>query len=683
MHLKQMPLVKLVIAFIAGILVFHHVGGSVLFYSSISAFAFLVVLLFRFISVAKKYSYQIINTIAVFLLAFGLGGLISWNNAIKNDKQVVSSVYAGQPVLATINEPLVTKPKSYKAEIDIDAVLVNNEWQPVKGNAIVYFKKDDVDSSVGYGKQIIISAKLNEIKNSGNPAGFDYKTYCERQGILYQAYVTKDGFINTGVYNGNAFAKKLNELRLWIVQTLQKYIDGDEESAVAEALLIGYKNDLDKELVQAYSNVGVVHIIAISGLHIGMIYAALLFIFSLFKNFKGKKIIQPVVILVVLWAFTFLAGMVPSILRSAVMFTFIIAGTSFGRRTNIYNTLAASAFCMLAYNPSFLWDAGFQLSYAAVLSIVLYYQHLYTFFYIKNKLLRFLWSLVAMTLVAQIFTTPIAMYHFHQFPNLFLFANIIIVPLSTVILFGALLLVIVSAVPLLGNAIGFCLFYLLKWMNMLIRETAKLDFAVTEHIQINFFQFVLLMLCAILFAAWLLRNNKKFLYRALSCLVIFFAIRSIDLIVKHKPDRLIVYNINKKSAIDVMQNGRFTYYGDTLDNSTYINNVRPARTYYRSYIADSLSAAGSIIYVNNKKIVLVNNPLSNTQPVEKIIADAVIISGNPKLYMSDIARVFDCKLYVFDATNPAWKTAYWKQDCDSLHLRHHSVAEQGAYIAEW
>ena len=157
---------------------------------------------------------------------------------------------------------------------------------------------------------------------------------------------------------------------------------------LAEALLIGYKDDLDKTLVQSYSNTGVVHVIAISGLHLGLIYWLLL---MLFKPLQKRKLkwLRPVFILTGLWLFSLLAGAQPSVLRSAVMFTCIVLGDSFARKSSIYNTLALSALLLLCINPYWLWDVGFQLSYAAVLSIVIFMQPIYNWFYIKNKVLGF------------------------------------------------------------------------------------------------------------------------------------------------------------------------------------------------------------------------------------------------------------------------------------------------------
>ena len=308
-----------------------------------------------------------------------------------------------------------------------------------------------------YGSQLVFSRPLQEIKNGGNPGSFDYKTYCLFQGITHQVYLTKDDFVVLPTTETNAFALFIEQSRKWVVATIRNYIPGEKEQGLAEALLIGYKDDLDKNLVQAYSNTGVVHIIAISGLHLGLIYWLLL---GLTKPLKGnKKLIWLRLVLIIgsLWLFTILAGAQPSVLRSAIMFSIIALGEVLLRRTNIFNTLAFSALILLCLNPFWLWDVGFQLSYSAVLSIVLFFQPVYNWYCPQNKALDFLWKMTSVTIAAQILTLPISIYHFHQMPLLFLFTNFIAVPLSSLILIGEIMLCALFFIPLLHRWLAaFC-----------------------------------------------------------------------------------------------------------------------------------------------------------------------------------------------------------------------------------
>jgi competence protein ComEC len=219
--------------------------------------------------------------------------------------------------------------------------------------------------------------------------------------------------------------------------------------------LIGYREDLDKSLVQSYANTGVVHIIAISGLHLGMLYGLLLLVLKPLKKLKMPSWCQLSIVLAGLWMFSFIAGASPSVLRSAVMFSVIAVGNAAKKKANIYNTLSASAFLLLWINPFFLWDPGFQLSYAAVLSIAIFQKPITGLIETGNKILDATWSLVSISFAAQILTTPISLLQFHQQPLLFLFANAVAVPLSGIVLYGEILLLLVSNIHILANGTGY------------------------------------------------------------------------------------------------------------------------------------------------------------------------------------------------------------------------------------
>ena len=218
--------------------------------------------------------------------------------------------------------------------------------------------------------------------------------------------------------------------------------------------------------------------------------------------------LRPIFILTGLWLFSLLAGAQPSVLRSAFMFTCIVLGDSFARKSSIYNTLALSALLLLCINPYWLWDVGFQLSYAAVLSIVIFMQPIYHWFYIKNKTLDFIWKLNAVTIAAQILTVPIGIYHFHQFPLNFLLTNFLAVPLSSFILLDEILLCIISFIPSLAAIIGKFISWLIWIMNSYIERIEMLPFSLWDGLQISILQAILLLIAAASMGFWLMEKNK-------------------------------------------------------------------------------------------------------------------------------------------------------------------------------
>jgi competence protein ComEC len=483
-----------------------------------------------------------------------------------------------------LEEPLVEKTNSYKALASFTAINHNDSTKLIEGKLILYFRKDSILPPLQYGSQIVFKKPLQEIKNAGNPGSFDYKTYCLFQGITHQVYLNADDYIILPGNNRSAFTNFIFQTRDWVVNTLKKNISGEKEQGLAEALLIGYKDDLDKNLVQAYSNTGVVHIIAISGLHLGLIYWLLLLLTKPLK--RNKKFIWLRLLLIIssLWLFSILAGAQPSVLRSAIMFTIIAFGEVVLRRTNIFNTLAASAVVLLCINPFWLWDVGFQLSYSAVLSIVLFFQPVYNWFHLKNPITDFLWKLTAVTIAAQVLTIPISIYHFHQLPLLFLFTNFVAVPLSSVILLGEILLCALFFLQPVASFIGMVLHILIYWMNSYIEQLDSLPFAVWNFLSINIVQAGMLLVFAVSASYWLMEKQRRFAWTALISFSFFMLIRAASFSQAFQQKKLIVYNVPKHTAIDVIEGRQFSFVGDTsllYDDFARNFHLQPSRVLHR------------------------------------------------------------------------------------------------------
>lgn len=639
------------------------------------------------------------------MLLVAAGAVAAWYNDIRNDSHWFGTTYsANTTLIVTVDEPLVEKTKSLKANARVNYILRDNRVLKVKGKIILYFKKDlpastsvefqqseagqagSLFSNIVYGTQIIFTRPLQEIRNSGNPGGFDFKRYCLFQGITHQVYLKPGEFKIIDEKDTNFFSAVLYAARDSVLNILRRNIKGNKELGLAEALLIGYKNDLDKTLVQSYSNTGVVHVIAISGLHIGLIYWLLVQLFRPLRKMKYTRWLQPVLIITGLWLFSLLAGGQPSVLRSALMFTCIVAGQHFTRNTSIYNTLAFSAFLLLCYNPYWLWDVGFQLSYSAVLSIIIFMKPIYNWFYIKNKLLDLFWKLNAVTLSAQVLTLPISIYHFHQFPNYFLLTNFIAVPLSSIIVLGEIGLCAVSFFPSVALLAGKLLSWLIKLMNSYVEKIEALPYSLMDKLQISLQQTIFLLVFIAGIGFWLMEKRKQGLTMALISLLAFFAIRSYTFLLADNQQKIVVYNVPQYRAIDFIYGRNYVFYGDghLLEDDFARNfHLKPSRILNRV----SPASAESNVVIDNKyvsymrmKILLADTAILFEIPEKKHDLDLLVISKNPRLYIPKLAKAFNIKQVVFDGSVPFWKIPFWKKDCDSLHIPWYDVNEKGAFV---
>ncbi len=506
---RSVPFLRLLIPLTAGIITGFYCEPPLFPVVVCATGSLLLFILFRFLPNPVKYRRRWVGGSFLNLVCIALGILLCYTNDTRHQKNWIGHFDLTETsMLVTIGEPLTEKERSYKTSAKMEAVVSGGKWKSVNGKLLLYLHKDSLSRNLSYGSRLLIKTNIRLIRNTDKTGGFDYQQYCAFQGIYHQAYLPTGSYLLVHGSYGSLFTKTLYDTRSKILYVLKKYVRGEKEAGVAEALLIGYRNDLDKDLVKAYSNTGVVHIIAISGLHLGMIYGLLIAVFSKVPKNRLTHWLKPIAILLVLWGFSLLTGAAASILRSAVMFSFIVAGESIGRRTNVYNTLAASAFCLLFYNPWFLWDAGFLLSYTAVLSIVVFMKPVYKWFYIKNKLLNSIWQLNAVTLSAQVLTLPIVLFYFHQFPNLFLFTNAVAVPLSGLILYAELLLLLVAPLPV-NSFTGKSISFLIAQMNGYIERTASLPFSVTNHINVSFLQTILLYGMLFVVSWWLFHRKRR------------------------------------------------------------------------------------------------------------------------------------------------------------------------------
>ena len=689
---KKAPFIRLLLPFITGILLQWYLQIPVAF-CIVGAVSFSIAyLLFLLFPLAIRYKLQALQAVILNLILITIGLLITWQKDIKHSNTWFGPYYQDSDYLVVrIDEPVIEKPKSYKANGYVEAVLHKDAVIASEGKVLLYFSKDSLQPlTLNYGDKILIHKNLQGIKNSGNPGAFNYQRYAAFQSTFHNVFLKQKDWVKLDDKNVNWFKQFIFTSRENILSILQKNIpQGKDELGIAEALLIGYTNDLDKDLVQAYSNTGVVHIIAISGMHLALIYGLLVWLFARIPLVNQSKIVQVVLILTCLWLFSLLTGAAASVLRSAVMFTFIAVGKYISKQSSIYNSLAASAFVMLCYNPYFLWDVGFQLSYVAVIGIIIFQKAIYNWFYIKNKLLNEIWKLMAISLAAQVLTFPICIYYFHQFPNLFLITNIIAVPLSGVILFAEIGLVAFSWIPFAALYLGKVVGWMVWCMNKIILWVSHISFAVWDNIPSTVVTTCFLYATVIGFGMWLINKNKILFRVAIFSLFGFTLFQAYGKWQIKNQQKIIVYNVPQHQAIDFVCGNSYQFLGDSIllaDGVLQNFNLKPARIALQ--LNNQIETLPTVFQqqlfyqLGNKKVVVIDKPLQFEFVRQKIDVDLIIISKSPRLYMAQLASVFNCPQYIFDASNTMWKIDQWQKECNSLHLNFYTIPAEGAFVCE-
>jgi competence protein ComEC len=691
---KKNPFIRLLIALSLGIIVQWELRPAISLVCVVSIFSLICIISFFFIPFFNRFRYSAVSGISTMILFAGTGASLVWCKDIRHRTNWIGNHYqVNDLVIARISGPPVQKAKTIKANASLCCLLRNGKRLSITGNIIIYFKKDSTDPKMeflllpsAYGTTILFDNPLQPIRNSGNPGGFDFMRYSLFQGITHQVYLTPADFEILPQRNKNALQDFLYASQRKIVNALQKNIIHAKEKGLAEALLIGYKDDLDPELVQSYTNTGVVHIIAISGMHLALIYWLLLIFLKPLDKIKRFKWLKILIVITLLWLFGLLTGGSASVMRSAMMITGMVLGDLFSRRPSVYNSLAAAAFCLLCYDPFWLYDVGFQLSFSAVLSIVSFMRPIYNLYYTSNKLIDFFWSLASVTLAAQILTTPLSLYHFHQFPNLFLLTNFVAVPLSSVILIGEILLCGLSFIHSVSLFIGKIVEWMIAIMNGWIERIEMIPFAVWKGIEIGIFQTLLLYVVVLVFHVWLVDKSPGKFKLGILCLFGFALIRTFSFYHKSQQRKIIVYNIPRQAAIDFIDGRKCFFVGDTtfMHSAQAFNfYLQPSRTLQRTTEAiDKLGFCrnGKYIIFHGATLLLIDHEVTFIVPAIKPTIDLLIISKNARFYINHIAKCFTIRKIVFDSSNTAARITRWKKDCDSLGISYYDTNLQGAFV---
>jgi competence protein ComEC len=635
-----------------------------------------------------RYRFQRLQSAFLIVMIISFGMMLTRHQDLRNSNSFFLDYYQkGDELLLRIDAPLTEKQNSFTTTATVHSVIKNKSLLPVKGKLNLTFKKNDTAKNLRYGDLIIIKKSAQSIKNFGNPGEFDNKRYNAFQQTYHQLYLKGNDFKCCNENKGNLLFKTIYALKEKTLIILQNNISNQNGSlGIAEALLIGYKNDLDKEMVQAYSNTGVVHIIAISGLHLGLIYMVLFWLLERMPLVKRNRFVKAIILLSCLWMFSLMTGASASVLRSAVMFTCIIIGNMLNRKSSIYNSLAASAFLLLCYNPYFLWDVGFQLSYFAIIGIVWLQKPIQQLLTFSNYILRKIWEMTSITIAAQIITFPICLFYFHQFPTYFLLSNLVAVPLSTIILFEEIALLCCSGFHSIALFMGKIVETSITLMNNWILIVNKFPRAVIDFIYADMQTTLLLYAVVIMVVFFLLLKKKSYLQWSLLLLTLFSSLQSMAKF-KWKHQRFfIVYHLPRNNCIDFVDGEKYQSIADSdfLQNNAALRfYVEPSRKSFRvkpkSLTPIKIGNNNLMLNFHGKRIAVVNTIIKTNTPVN---VDYLVLTGNPKMNIRDLADKFKFQKIIFTASNSLWKIDKWKKECDSLHLHCFSVQDDGAFVVK-
>ncbi|TNF30914.1 MAG: ComEC family competence protein [Bacteroidetes bacterium] len=425
------------------------------------------------------------------------------------------------------------------------------------GKVLFYFAPDSAAQTIRYGQMLLVQSTIELVRPQGNPNEFNYARYLRFHKILHRGFVSSDRWVFLSDGDPDVWRWFYNWRRLLIQKFSEAQIHGQALS-VASALILGYRAELDKELMAAYAGAGATHVLAVSGLHVGIVYVVINYLLKFMDRRKYLSILKLLLMIVVLFGYAALTGMSASVFRAATMFAFVAFGKAIGRDTNIYNTLAASAFCLIVFNPMIVMQVGFQLSYAAVLGIVVIQPWLFRMMLVENRLLDWAWSITCVSVAAQIATFPLGLLYFHQFPNFFWVSNLLVIPAAALILYLGLLLFTFSWWQPALLFFGFLLQTVIDLLNKVVVWIERIPYSVLSGIDISVFETVLIYAIIISVLYSILLQNVRALQLSLAMSLLLAVLQIIE-VYEQKHQRFItVYNVRGETVMALFSGSEVT-----------------------------------------------------------------------------------------------------------------------------
>ena len=609
--------------------------------------------------------------------------------------------------------------KGAKAILEVSSIFTKNGWTTSEGKIMAFWaEKSAKDSALIYGDELLILGTPTFISEALNPDQFDYKRYLELQQQVFRQISIRP---NTYKFVGKSDMSFLDNVQYYAIlarkycdNVMKTYIVTPQESGLASALVFGIKENLDEQVKTAYSKAGVTHVLAVSGMHVAIIFMILQWIRKLIPIFRNKWVFLFFAILL-LWFYAYLTGFSASVLRAVAMFSFLIVGQTLKKSNNMYNMLGLSAFLLLLFNPFLVYDVGFQLSYMAVLGILYFYPKIYLLFDAKTWFTEHIWQMFCVSLAAQIATFPIIALFFHQYPTYSMLINMPVIPLGSLILILGVVLACFAWIPFVGVCVGIVVGFLLKWsiwlMNQIVFLSENLWYSTFKTI-FSFKETIFVTLFLVLFCAWIDTRKLRFLAYACVCMGFLCFSKMYNSYSSKRQDFFAFYGINKNSANALIQGNQAYFLTDTISPkelnfalNTHFDNLYISKINYikspfkKDTIKNSLVSVKSAeqlipelsqniipikyfedfdVMIYNEKVVvfLKKFPSKLTfNALNMLKINYLVIQNEAIKNISKIHEKIPFEMLIFDTSNRSFVAQKLKKQAVDLGIKCHNIFE--------
>ncbi|QMU64640.1 MAG: DUF4131 domain-containing protein [Flavobacteriaceae bacterium] len=555
-----------------------------------------------------------------------------------------------------------------------EASVTQVDTVKTRGAILLNIQKDSTNKRLKTGDCIFVKPIIKELIPPLNPYQFHYKSYLKKRGMTHQIFLEKDAYtlLKEKRFSLEKFA---SEIRSAIQRSLESYHFQEDELAVINALLLGQRQYISKELMDDYSHAGAIHILAVSGLHVGILLWMLSFVLKPLERIKNGKTIKTIFLIILLWAFALIAGLSASVVRAVTMFTFVAAALTMNRTRHILYAIIASLFFLLLIKPLFLFDVGFQLSYLAVFGIVWIQPKIYRIWKPKYKLIDTFWQLCTVSIGAQFGILPLTLYYFHQFPGLFMITNLVVIPFLGGVLITGMLLIILAISGALSEFLATLYGAVISLMNDFIRFISEQETFLITDISFSGFLMIIAYMVLIRIGVLFSKHNYKNLIVLLWFVCIFQGVLIFEKYSRESKKEFIVFHKSKNTILGIRQAGSLKVYHSGNLEATY-KIIAPYK------VGEGVSLAYSDTIPNFfqvEKPILIIDTLGIYQFKSSKNA-IVILRQSTRIHLERLIKVLKPEYIIADGSNYKSMVLKWEETCLKNHIPFWYTGRDGAYI---
>ena len=672
MKVLHFPLARISIGFLLGILVAYYWIPNPKYTFGLLLLSFFGLLLTFWASKntwTSKFCFGLFSYLISFLIGM-TSVMVQTDTFRKNHYSHFNSKNNKEVLVSLVIQEKFKNIQNYERYVGIIQTINNQKYF---GKILINLPKRKYNKAIEVGTIIQLRTQLLPNKKPKNPNQFDYSNYLKNKQIYAQIFANPESIkiaqqVRKDIWY---YTAKLNSK---ITKNLEINHFNPEALAIATALILGQRQEIAPEIIQDYQYAGAVHILSVSGLHVGFIFLFLNFILQPIPNTRKGSFLKLCLILTSLFSFALIAGLSASVVRSVTMFSFVAIGFHLKRNVNIYHTLIVSILLILLFQPYFLFDVGFQLSYLAVFFIIWFQPILQSYWQPKNKFIKYCWDILTVSFAAQIGTLPLSLYYFHQFPGLFFITNLVVIPLLSVIMLLGVVIMVLAAL----NGLTIWLVKPFEWsiqiLNQIIHFIASFEQFIIKDIPFNGLFLIFSYIVIITTILWFKKTHFK---QLLFVLVSIISLQSAIILNNWRiaqQSEWIVFHLKKKTLL-VQREGNEVY---TYSNDSTITENKSLKSYLINHFSQikKKEPPRHTAYFNGKKILILDSlgifP-KNSKP------DIVVLTQTPKVNLDRFLLTVKPKIIIADGSNYQSILKQWQKSCEKQKIPFHATAEKGFF----